>query len=91
MCGNKAVAVGVLLAGVPRRLRGATRRPARKPTQAFLNSVYSNAPDISSYRSSRQLVSLGPGGVRRPRVRGLGAGSGRPGPAHRGERLAASR
>jgi Protein of unknown function (DUF732) len=27
--------------------------------QTFLNSVYSNAPDISSYRSGKQLVSLG--------------------------------
>jgi hypothetical protein len=30
-----------------------------KADQAFLNSVYSNAPDISSYRSGQQLVSLG--------------------------------
>lgn len=30
-----------------------------KADQAFLNSVYSNAPDISSYRTGKQLVSLG--------------------------------
>lgn len=35
----------------------ATANP--KADQAFLNSVYSNAPDISSYRTGQQLVSLG--------------------------------
>jgi Protein of unknown function (DUF732) len=35
----------------------ATANP--KANQAFLNSVYSNAPDISSYRTGKQLVSLG--------------------------------
>lgn len=30
-----------------------------KGEQRFLNSVYSQAPDISSYRSSAQLLSLG--------------------------------
>ncbi len=42
-------------------LTGCGGHPTANPkaTQAFLNSVYSNAPDISSYRSSRQLVSLG--------------------------------
>jgi hypothetical protein len=35
----------------------ATANP--KADQAYLNSVYSNAPDISSYRTGKQLVSLG--------------------------------
>ena len=52
------VVVVCSLAGV---LAGCGGHPTASPkaTQAFLNSVYSNAPDISSYRSSRQLVSLG--------------------------------
>ena len=52
------VMVVCALAGV---LTGCGGHPTANPkaTQAFLNSVYSNAPDISSYRSSRQLVSLG--------------------------------
>jgi Protein of unknown function (DUF732) len=39
---------------------GAERTTASpKADQAFLNSVYSEAPDIGSYRSGSQLVSLG--------------------------------
>jgi Protein of unknown function (DUF732) len=39
---------------------GAGRTAASpKADQAFLNSVYSEAPDIGSYRSGSQLVSLG--------------------------------
>jgi hypothetical protein len=30
-----------------------------KANQAFLNSIYSQAPDIGSYRSGLQLLSLG--------------------------------
>ena len=58
---RRAVAVVVLLSGPSGFLAGCGGHPTASPkaTQAFLNAVYSNAPDISSYRSSRQLVSLG--------------------------------
>jgi Protein of unknown function (DUF732) len=57
----EAVAAAVLVCGLVAFLGGCGGHPTASPkaTQAFLNSVYSNAPDISSYRSSRQLVSLG--------------------------------
>jgi hypothetical protein len=57
----KAAAVVMVVGSVAGVLAGCGGHPAASPraTQAFLNSVYSNAPDISSYRSSRQLVSLG--------------------------------
>jgi len=38
---------------------GHSSAAARARDQQFLNSVYSQAPDISSYRTSTQLVSLG--------------------------------
>jgi len=50
-----AAAAAISLAGC-----GGSQAPANpKADQAFLNSVYSQAPDISSYRTSPQLVSLG--------------------------------
>lgn len=50
-----AVLIGSVLAGC-----GGSRSPiSPKADQAFLNSVYSQAPDIGSYRSGPQLVSLG--------------------------------
>ena len=56
--GVAVVIAGASLAGVVAGCGGhSTASP--KNTQAFLNSVYSNAPDISSYRSSAQLISLG--------------------------------
>jgi hypothetical protein len=57
----KGVAVAVFggsLAGVLTGCGGSSTVNPRAD-QAFLNSVYSNAPDISSYRTSKQLVSLG--------------------------------
>lgn len=45
---------GLLLAGC-----GARAPTDVKAEQKFLNSVYSQAPDISSYRTSSQLLSLG--------------------------------
>jgi hypothetical protein len=38
---------------------GSARTTDVRTEQKFLNSVYSQAPDISSYRTSSQLVSLG--------------------------------
>jgi Protein of unknown function (DUF732) len=52
------VMLGGALAGSVAGCGGhATANP--KADQAFLNSVYSNAPDINSYRNGNQLVSLG--------------------------------
>jgi hypothetical protein len=55
--------VGVAVAGgsLAGLLAGCGGHPTANPKadQAFLNSVYSNAPDISSYRTGPQLVSLG--------------------------------
>jgi Protein of unknown function (DUF732) len=48
---------GVLAASLAACGAHATASP--RAAQAFLNSVYSNAPDISSYRTGKQLVSLG--------------------------------
>jgi hypothetical protein len=48
------VSLGVLLGGC-----GARTAVDARSEQVFLNSVYSQAPDISSYRSASQLVSLG--------------------------------
>ena len=57
----KGVAVGMVCASLAGALAGCGGHASASPkaTQAFLNSVYSNAPDISSYRSGTQLVSLG--------------------------------
>lgn len=38
---------------------GATANPSHQAEQGFLNSVYSQASDISSYRTAAQLISLG--------------------------------
>ncbi len=57
----KLVAVAVASGSLAGLLAGCGGHPAANPKadQAFLNSVYSNAPDISSYRTGQQLVSLG--------------------------------
>ena len=57
----KGVAVAMAGASLAGALTGCGGHSSANPraTQAFLNSVYSNAPDISSYRTSTQLVSLG--------------------------------
>lgn len=57
----RLVAVVVLGGALSGPLAGCGGHPAANPKadQAFLNSVYSNAPDISSYRNGKQLVSLG--------------------------------
>jgi len=47
-------ALGLLAAGC-----GAHATLSVQVEQSYLNAVYAGAPDISSYRSSTQLVSLG--------------------------------
>ena len=62
MCGGaRAVAVVVAGGSLAGFLTSCGGHPTASPkaTQAYLNSVYSNAPDISSYRTGTQLVSLG--------------------------------
>jgi hypothetical protein len=51
----------LVLTGAGLVLAGCGTGPATsvRSEQRFLNSVYSQAPDISSYRSGSQLVSLG--------------------------------
>jgi Protein of unknown function (DUF732) len=57
----RSVAMAVLGGALAGSLAGCGSHPTANPKadQAFLNSVYSNAPDISSYRNGKQLVSLG--------------------------------
>jgi Protein of unknown function (DUF732) len=56
-----AVLMGAMLAGSAMLTGCGSSRATTSPKadQAFLNSVYSQAPDIGSYRSSSQLLSLG--------------------------------
>ncbi len=49
----------VLLAGLGLSACGGTAAPGHQQSQAFLNVVYSQAPDISTYRTGTQLISLG--------------------------------
>ncbi len=49
----------ILLALVLAGCGSARTTASPRADQAFLNSVYSEAPDIGSYRSGSQLVSLG--------------------------------
>ncbi len=58
----RSVAVTVFagaLAGSLSGCGGGHSTASPKADQSFLNSVYSGAPDISSYRTSKQLVNLG--------------------------------
>lgn len=57
----KLVAVAVVGGSLAGSVAGCGGHSTANPRadQAFLNSVYSNAPDISSYRTGTQLVSLG--------------------------------
>ena len=56
-----AVLIGAMLAGCATLTGCGSSRSTTSPKadQAFLNSVYSQAPDIGSYRSGSQLLSLG--------------------------------
>ena len=56
-----ATVTGLLLAGcaVLAGCGGSQPTASPKEDQAFLNSVYSQAPDIGTYRSGSQLLSLG--------------------------------
>ena len=58
----RSVAVTVFagaLAGSLSGCGGGHSTASPKADQSFLKSVYSGAPDISSYRTSKQLVNLG--------------------------------
>jgi Protein of unknown function (DUF732) len=56
-----AAVMGTVLAGCALLPGCGSSRSTASPKedQAFLNSVYSQAPDIGSYRSGPQLLSLG--------------------------------
>lgn len=54
--GTVAIAAVVAIFG---SCSGQSTAASRARDQKFLNSVYSQAPDISSYRTSSQLLSLG--------------------------------
>jgi hypothetical protein len=56
---RRRTAMAVAVVAVFGSCGGHTSAAARARDQRFLNSVYSQAPDISNYRSSTQLVSLG--------------------------------
>ncbi len=49
----------VLLAGLALSACGGTSAPGHQQSQTFLNAVYSQAPDIGTYRTGTQLIGLG--------------------------------
>jgi hypothetical protein len=57
--GRRLGACAALVAGFALSACGGTSAPAHQQSQAFLNAVYSQAPDISTYRTGAQLISLG--------------------------------